>query len=92
MSQRRADRFRRLMAAEERIAEALTPHGVSDLQLREALDAAEAALPVDEADERDFYRPALALYVAALGGRLETGSSQAVFPQTTVRLDPERSA
>ena len=83
MSERRADRFRRLMAAQERIAEALAPYGVTDAQIEAALAAAEEALPLEATDHRDFYRPALERYVQALGGRLEVG---AVFPQVTVDL------
>lgn len=83
MSEQRIDRFRRLMAAQERIAEALTPYGVTDSQLQAALAAAEEALPREATDDRDFYRPALERYVRALGGTLEAG---AVFPQVTVDL------
>ena len=81
----RVERFRRLMAAQERIAEALTPYGVTDAQLDAALAAVEVALPRTEHDHRDFYRVALALYVAELGGRLEL--DRAVFPRVTVAVD-----
>lgn len=84
VSRKRVESFRRLMAAQEQIAAALTPHGLTDAQLDEALAAAEEALPRDEHDERDFYLPALERYVAALGGRLE---SRAVFPEATVMVD-----
>jgi len=84
---RRVERFRRLMAAQERIAEALTPHGVTDAQLQAALAAAEEALPRDPDDDRDFYLPALERYVVTLGGRLE---GDAIFPDVTVALDDER--
>jgi hypothetical protein len=83
---RRVERFRRLMAAQERIAEALAPHGVTDAQLQAALAAAEEALPRDPDDDRDFYHPALERYVAVLGGRLE---GEAIFPDVTVDLDGE---
>ncbi len=86
LRERRVDRFRRLMAAQETIAEALTPYGVSDAQLQAALAAAEAALPRDHHDHGDFYRPALELYVTALGGRLE--SEVAIFPRVTVAIEP----
>ena len=86
LSDRRVERFRRLMAAQERIAEALTPHGVTDAQLQAALAVAEEALPHDPDDDRDFYRPALERYVVALGGRLE---NYAIFPDVTVDLDHE---
>ena len=86
LSDRRVERFRRLMAAQERIAEALTPHGVTDAQLQAALAVAEEALPRDPEDDRDFYRAALERYVVALGGRLE---DDAIFPDVTVDLDHE---
>jgi hypothetical protein len=73
------------MAAQERIAEALTPFGVTDEQLDAALAAAEVALPQDERDASDFYLPALGLYVGALGGRLE--HNVAVFADVTVTID-----
>lgn len=87
LSVRRVDRFRRLMAAQERIAAALTPYGVSDAQLDAALAAAEAALPRDERDDGDFYLAAIGLYVTELGGRLE--SELAIFPQVTVDIGPD---
>jgi hypothetical protein len=74
-----------LMAAQERIAAALTPYGVTDAQLEAALAAAEVALPCDEHDDCDFYGPALDLYVEVLGGRLE--HNVAVFPDVTVVID-----
>jgi hypothetical protein len=73
------------MAAQERIAAALAPYGVTDARLEAALAAAEEALPHDEGDGRDFYLPALGLYVAALGGRLER--NLAVFRDVTVTID-----
>jgi hypothetical protein len=74
------------MAAQQLIAEALTPYGVTDAQLDAALCAAESALPTDERDERGFFRPALERYVQALGGRLGSAGDTAVFPQVTVDL------
>lgn len=84
VSERRVANFRRLMSAQERIAAALTPHGLSDAQLEGALAACEEALPRDEHDDRDFYIPALELFVAALGGRLEL---QVEFLEVTVPLE-----
>lgn len=86
LNERRVSAFRQLMAAQQLIAEALTPYGVTDAQLDAALGAAEAALPTEECDERDFYRPALELYVQALGGRLGSAGDKAVFPHVTVDL------
>lgn len=96
LSEERVRAFSRLMAAQEQIAAALTPTGVSSERLDAALAAAEEALPRGERDLRDFYRPALELYVRALGGRLEqrrsTGGEErldlaAIFPEVTVRID-----
>lgn len=84
LSAKRVEAFRRLMAAQERIAESLTPYGLTDAQLAEALAASEAVLPVDEDDERDFYLVALQRYVAALGGQL---GLQAEFREVTVALE-----
>jgi hypothetical protein len=85
----RVDAFRRLMESQQRIADALTLHGVTDAQLEAALAAAEAALPRDEHDQRDFYLPALGFYVRALDGELEVDSegSRAVFLDVAVGLD-----
>lgn len=81
----RVESFRRLMAAEERIAQALASRGVSDAQLQAALDAAEEQLPRDEHDRRDFFAAALESYVTALGGRLDRGA--AIFADVTVAID-----
>jgi hypothetical protein len=89
LNEHRVEAFKRLMDAQQRIAEALTPQGVTDAQLEAALAAAEAALPRDEHDDRDFYLPALTLYVGSLGGELGSGSAgrRAVFAEVTVDLD-----
>jgi hypothetical protein len=87
LSEKRVEHFRMLMAAQERIAEALTPYGVTDAQLEAALGAAEEALPQDERDDRDFFLQALELYVGSLGGRLE--HNVAVFPNVAVTIDQE---
>ena len=68
LNEARVEAYRRLMDAQERIAEALAAQGVSDAQIEAALAAAEAA---DPADERiDPYLPMLEAYVTALGGQL----------------------
>jgi len=68
LNEARVEACRRLMDAQERIAEALAAYGVSDAQIEAALAAAEAA---DPADERvDPYLPMLEAYVTSLGGRL----------------------
>lgn len=90
MSGERVERFRRLMAAQERIAEALMPYGITDAELEAALAAAEDALPRDQHDDRDFYLPALELYVGALGGWLDQGA--AVFPDVTVEIESGEQA
>lgn len=89
MNAERVETFRRLMDSQQRIAEALTPHGVTDAQLEAALAASEAALPQDEHDQRDFYLAALGLYTEALAGRLEGDSVglRAVFTDVTIDLD-----
>jgi hypothetical protein len=89
VNEQRVEAFTQLMESQQRIAVALTPHGVTDAQLERALAAAEAALPRDEHDQRDFYLPALGLYVGALDGVLEPTSRglRAVFPEVRVDLD-----
>jgi len=93
LNEKRVDAFRRLMDAQQRIAEALTLQGVTDAQLEAALAAAEAALPRDEHDEHDFYLPALTLYAESLGGELERSPAglRAVFVDVTVPVDPDDS-
>ena len=68
LNEARVESYRRLMDAQERIAEALAAHGVSDAQIDAALAAAEAAEPADE--RVDPYLPMLEAYVTSLGGRL----------------------
>lgn len=68
LNEARVESYRRLMDAQERIAEALAAHGVSDVQIEAALAAADAADPVDE--RVDPYLPMLEAYVTALGARL----------------------
>jgi hypothetical protein len=90
VNERRVETFRQLMESQQRIADALTPFGVTDAQLEAALAAAEPALPRDEHDERDFYVPALRSYVGTLDGEVELSARRlrAVFADVTVELDP----
>ena len=98
LNEARVREFSRLMAAQEQIATALVSCGLSGQLLDAALVAAEEELPRDEHDPRDFYLPALARYVAALGGRLEPGDTgpgsaplRAVFPEIEVTIEPSKS-
>jgi hypothetical protein len=68
LNEQRVDSYRRLMDDQERIAEALLAHGVTDDQIQAALVAAEAADPLDE--HTDPYWPMIEAYVTALGGEL----------------------
>jgi hypothetical protein len=92
----RVKAFRQLMAAQQQVAEALEPMGVTAAQLEAALAAAETELPRDERDERDFFGPALERYVAALGGRLEQGaggsSLVARFPTLSFPVERDLNA
>jgi hypothetical protein len=86
----RIEAFRQLMAAQQRIAEALATGGVSDAELAAALAAAEEALPRDEHDQRPFFTPALERYVAALGGRLESSRNGRLESTRDGRLESGR--
>ena len=102
LNETRVETFRRLMAAQEQIAKALIPYGLSDERLDAALAAAEDAVPHDERAQRgqqaqgqeqpDFYLSALDRYVTMLGGRLEVaadhGAPVAAFPGLNVVLEP----
>jgi hypothetical protein len=88
VNQMRAQLYRRLMEAQERIADALYAHGVDDDVVATALDTADEKL--SDAERRDdLYVSSLAHYVEALGGRLEV---YAVFGDETVlvRREPDR--
>jgi hypothetical protein len=87
LNEQRVATYVRLMDAQERIAQALSRHGVSDARIDEALGVSE--LDSSEAEpEDDLYLGSLARYVGALGGHLEV---RAVFPDETitVRRDPD---
>jgi hypothetical protein len=81
----RAAIYERLMEAQERIAHALYKRGVSHEVVSEALDAVDERLPDPERRE-DLYLSALALYVEALGGRLEV---RAVFGDDVILVRQE---
>jgi hypothetical protein len=71
----RVEIYRRLMDAQERIAQVLYRRGVSHDDVLAALDAVDEKISDDQRRE-DLYLSALAHYVAALGGRIEV---RAVF-------------
>ncbi len=71
----RAEIYRRLMEAQERIAHVLYARDVSHDEVRAALDAVDEKLS-DEQRREDLYLSGLEHYVAALGGRIEV---RAVF-------------
>lgn len=70
VNETRVEIYKRLMEAQEVVAHALYRRGVSDAAVQEALDIADENLSTDERRE-DLYISALALYVGALGGRVE---------------------
>jgi hypothetical protein len=76
----RAELYRRLMQAQNEIAQALYARGVGDAAVQVALDAVDERLSEDERRE-DLYLSALARYVEALGGRLEL---RAVFGEESI--------
>lgn len=78
----RVELYRRLMEAQERIAQALYRRSVSDEEVQAALDAVDERLSEDERRE-DLYLSALTRYVEALGGQLEV---RAVFGDETIVL------
>ena len=78
----RAELYRRLMEAQERIAHALYRRGTSDQEVLAALDAVDEQISEDERRE-DLYLSALEHYVAALGGRIEV---RAVFGEEQIIL------
>jgi hypothetical protein len=71
----RAEIYRRLMEAQERIAQALYRRNVSHDDVLSALDDVDEQMTGDERAE-DLYLAALEHYVTALGGRIEV---RAVF-------------
>jgi hypothetical protein len=87
MNDMRAEMYRRLMEAQERIAHALYKRDVSHDAVLAALDAVDEEL--SEAQRReDLYLSALEHYAVALGGRIEV---RAVFDdhEVLVRRAPD---
>lgn len=76
----RAELYRRLLQAQERIAHALYARGTSDEEVLAALDAVDEQITEDERRE-DLYLAALEHYAAALGGRIEL---RAVFGEDEI--------
>ena len=76
----RAELYRRLMQAQNEIAQALYARGVGNDAVQDALDAVDERLSEDERRE-DLYLSALVKYVEALGGRLEV---RAVFGEESI--------
>jgi len=74
--------YQRLLAAQERVAEARYAHG-------ETVDAVERALTLSETEgaedmsDAELFLAAMAAFVTGLGGRLEV---QAVFPEETITV------
>ncbi len=69
VNEMRAEIYRRVMEAEDRIAHVLYARGVSHEVVTAALEAVDERLLEDQRRE-DLYLSALARYVEALGGRL----------------------
>jgi hypothetical protein len=88
MNEMRAEIYRRLMEAQERIAHALYTRGVSHDDVLAALDAVDEEMSEDQRRE-DLYLSVLEHYVEALGGRLEV---RAVFnkDEILVRRAPDK--
>jgi len=80
VNEMRAGIYERLMKAQEQIARAQYTRGAGHEAVVAALDTADERLSEDERRE-DLYLSALALYVEALGGRLEV---RAVFGDESV--------
>ena len=87
LNESRVETYRRVMDAQEQIAELLFARGVEDEQIMVALEAAHP--PVAEDDEaEDVYLSSLTRFVAALGGHLEL---RAVFADASVTVLSTRS-
>jgi replicative DNA helicase len=86
----RAEIYRRLMEAQERIAHVLYQRDVSHDDVLEALDAVDEKISDDERRE-DLYLSGLEHYVEALGGRIEV---RAVFgnDEILVRRSPQEGS
>lgn len=76
----RAELYRRLMVAQEAIAQARYRRGASHEVVQAALDAVDERLSEDERRE-DLYLSALSKYVQALGGQIEV---RAVFGEESL--------
>lgn len=84
MSPRRAELYKRLMDAQDQIAQVLYRRGVSNQVVQAALDSVDERLSDDERRE-DLYLAALSAYVEALGGQIEV---RAVFDDDEVLVRP----
>jgi hypothetical protein len=82
LNEKRVATYKRLMEAEQQIAEARSRRGVSKAAIDEALAVSEPNSAEVEQDD-DLYLSTLARYVAALGGHLQL---LAVFPEETVTV------
>lgn len=70
VNEMRAKIYKRLMEAQERIAQTLYKRGINHDVVLAALDTVDERMSEEERRE-DLYLSALAYYVEALGGRLE---------------------
>lgn len=87
LNEERVATYKRLMAAELRLAELRRRRGVSQAAIARALEVSQPNVSRIE-QEDDVYLSTLARYIAALGGHLEV---QAVFPDETITVlrEPE---
>lgn len=90
MNEMRAEIYRRLMEAQERIAHTLYTRDVSHDDVLAALDAVDEEMS-DAQRREDLYLSALEHYVQALGGRIEV---RAVFDEdeVLVRRAPDKDS
>jgi hypothetical protein len=86
VNETRAELYARLMSAQEQIAQRLYEHGVGHEAVEAALDAVDEGL-ADDWRREDLYLSSLAIYVGALGGRLEL---RAVFDGDAVLIRDDR--
>lgn len=87
VNEKRAELYRRIMEAQERIAHAQYQRGVDHEVVLAALDAVDERMSEAERAD-DLYLSALTYFVKALGGRLEV---RAVFDGEAIilRREPE---